>query len=156
MIIYCRGKAIIEHNRTGQRFEIEPDLLDFNSVGGSDRSMGPEYQYQAVIEHEVLGELSWELWEYPVGIENYKDTDVGEHRLIQDFDYGLEHEEEIDFEQQERDELAAARAGFADLSEEEQIDTMVGWFNRMFEDPANSTPYQSAEGGYLYIWGGAL
>lgn len=157
MIIYCRGKAIIEQNGTGQLFEIEPDLLDFEGVGGSERSMGPEYQYQALIEHEVLGELSWGLWEYPVGVENYKDTDVGEHRLVQDFDYGLEHEEEIDFEQQELDERATARAGFADLSEEEQIDTMVGWFNRMFEDPQKSTPYaidKESPYNYEYIWGG--
>lgn len=157
MVPYCRGKAIIEQNGTGQQFEIEPDLLDFDSVGGSERSMGPEYQYQAVIDHEVLGELSWGLWEYPVGIENYNDTDVGAHRLVQDFDYGLDHEEEIDFEQQERDELAAARAGFDDLSEEEQIDTMVGWFNRKFEDPQQSTPYamdKESPHNYEYIWGG--
>ena len=157
MIIYRRGKAIIEQNETGQQFEIEPDLLDFDSVGGSERSMGPEYQYQAVIEHEVLGELSWGLWEYPVGIENFKETDVGKHRLVQDFDYGFEHEEEIDFEQREREELAAARAGFVDLSEEEQIDTMVGWFNRMFEDPQQSTPYamdKESPYNYEYIWGG--
>lgn len=42
MVPYCRGKAIIEQNGTGQQFEIEPDLLDFDSVGGSERSMGPE------------------------------------------------------------------------------------------------------------------
>ena len=23
-----------------------------------------------------------------------------------------------------------------------------------FEDPANETPYESSEGGYIYIWGG--
>ena len=28
------------------------------------------------------------------------------------------------------------------------------WFNWNFEDPANETPYESAEGGYIYIWGG--
>lgn len=28
------------------------------------------------------------------------------------------------------------------------------WFHRYFEDPAEQTPYNSREGGYLYIWGG--
>jgi len=28
------------------------------------------------------------------------------------------------------------------------------WFHRNFEDPAQETPYNSREGGYLYIWGG--
>jgi hypothetical protein len=37
-----------------------------------------------------LGALNWSLWEYPVGVENYRETNVGEH---EDFDYGLEHEE---------------------------------------------------------------
>jgi hypothetical protein len=31
---------------------------------------------------------------------------------------------------------------------------MLHWFGRNFEDPANETPYNSQEGGYLYIWGG--
>jgi hypothetical protein len=31
---------------------------------------------------------------------------------------------------------------------------MVEWFFMNYEDPANSTPYESAEGGYQYIWGG--
>lgn len=35
-----------------------------------------------------------------------------------------------------------------------QIEVMRTWFFRHFEDPANSTPYESAEGGYIYIWGG--
>jgi hypothetical protein len=30
---------------------------------------------------------------------------------------------------------------------------MVEWFFANFEDPAESTPYDSAEGGYQYIWG---
>jgi hypothetical protein len=31
---------------------------------------------------------------------------------------------------------------------------MRHWFYRNFEDPAQETPYNSQEGGYLYIWGG--
>lgn len=31
---------------------------------------------------------------------------------------------------------------------------MVDWFHENFEDPAIETPYESAEGGYQYIWGG--
>ena len=56
--------------------------------------MGPEIHYEAVVEHRELGPLTWSLWEYPVGIENYNETDVGAHELIEDFDYGFEHEPE--------------------------------------------------------------
>jgi hypothetical protein len=34
------------------------------------------------------------------------------------------------------------------------IEAMVEWFHENFEDPAMETPYESAEGGYQYIWGG--
>jgi hypothetical protein len=35
-----------------------------------------------------------------------------------------------------------------------QVAVMRKWFYANFEDPAESTPYDSAEGGYQYIWGG--
>ena len=35
-----------------------------------------------------------------------------------------------------------------------QVEVMRDWFFRHFENPANNTPYESAEGGYIYIWGG--
>jgi hypothetical protein len=40
------------------------------------------------------------------------------------------------------------------LSSAKQLEYILNWFHRNFEDPANETPYESAEGGYLYIWGG--
>lgn len=45
-------------------------------------------------------------------------------------------------------------ADFEGLSREEIIDIMREWFFDNFEDPAERTPYESAEGGYIYIWGG--
>ena len=35
-----------------------------------------------------------------------------------------------------------------------QIEVMKYWFSQNFENPAESTPYISKEGGYIYIWGG--
>jgi len=31
---------------------------------------------------------------------------------------------------------------------------MADWFLANFENPAECTPYESAEGGYQWIWGG--
>lgn len=45
-------------------------------------------------------------------------------------------------------------ADFEGLSRDEIIDVMREWFFDNFEDPAERTPYESAEGGYIYIWGG--
>jgi len=35
-----------------------------------------------------------------------------------------------------------------------QLEAMEVWFFENFEDPANQTPYEGKEGGYIYIWGG--
>lgn len=36
----------------------------------------------------------------------------------------------------------------------EKRELMIQWFSENFEDPAVRTPYESAEGGYQWIWGG--
>ncbi|MGV2981966.1 hypothetical protein ACERNI_17495 [Camelimonas sp. ID_303_24] len=93
MEVYCRGVARIRHVSTGEIFEIDSDELAWNPVGGDERQMGPEIHYEAVIDHAELGDLTWGLWEYPVGVENYHVTNVGKHEVIEDFEYGLEHAE---------------------------------------------------------------
>lgn len=40
------------------------------------------------------------------------------------------------------------------LDREKQIAIMRDWFLGEFEDPVENTPYESAEGGYQFIWGG--
>ncbi len=93
MRIYCRGKARIRHSETGQIYEIESEELDWEAVDVDERQMGSEIHYEAVVDHPELGLLTWGLWEYPVGIENYQNTDVRGHEIVNDFGYGLEHEE---------------------------------------------------------------
>lgn len=92
MEVYCNGTARIRHKDTGVVYDIESDELDWDAVGGDERQMGPEIHYEAVLQHPQLGQLTWGLWEYPVGIENYSDTQVGGHEVVEDFDYGLKHE----------------------------------------------------------------
>ncbi|MCS3804693.1 hypothetical protein HNO92_001407 [Chromobacterium alkanivorans] len=93
MGIYCRGKACIRHRETGKIHEIESGELDWEVVGGDERDMGLETHYQAFVDHPELGTLTWDLWEYPEGIENCQNTDVGRHEAVDDFNFGLEHEE---------------------------------------------------------------
>lgn len=94
MRIFCRGVAKIRHCESGEIHEINADDLDWNAVGADECGMGSEIHYEAIVEHDDLGIVSWGVWEYPAGVENYQDTDAGQHFVIQDFDYGLEHEEE--------------------------------------------------------------
>ncbi|QEY16482.1 hypothetical protein D0C16_11120 [Cellvibrio sp. KY-GH-1] len=43
---------------------------------------------------------------------------------------------------------------FNSLEKEEKIAEMKAWFFSNYEDPAQSCPYETREGGYQYIWGG--
>lgn len=93
MEVYCRGTARIRHSATGDIYEIECDELDWDVVDSDERQMGSEIHSEAMIDHPELGKLTWSLWEYPAGIENYHETNAGAHEVIEDFDYGLEHSE---------------------------------------------------------------
>lgn len=92
MKVYCTGVAVIEHKDTKVQYQIRAEDLDWQQVGGSERGMGAEYQYSADVEHPELGLLTWNIWEYPVGVENSKDVEAHGHEVVQDFEYGLEHE----------------------------------------------------------------
>ena len=37
---------------------------------------------------------------------------------------------------------------------ETQMEVMRTWFHANYENPAERTPYETREGGYIYIWGG--
>lgn len=156
MIIYVRGIARIQHGETAEVYEIHEDELEWESVGGDERSMGPETIYQAIVEHEELGELRWTISEYPVGAEGIKDTNVGKHRVIEDFEYGLEHEPEFDDGDpgQILDQLKNDPKWAASLTKSTIVRYLIEWFQNFYEDPANETPYNSREGGYQYIYGG--
>lgn len=156
MLIYARGTAIIEHRDSGEQFEIYDDELDWEPVGGGDRGMGPETIYEALIEHDELGDLRWTISEYPAGAENFKETKVGVHQVLQDFDYGLEHEPEFDDQDPTklRDRFKNNPEWTKALNKATVVKYLVEWFHYFYEDPANETPYNSREGGYLYIKGG--
>jgi len=42
----------------------------------------------------------------------------------------------------------------SEMTQDEAVEAITNWFFENFEDPAHRTPYESAEGGYQYIWGG--
>lgn len=54
---------------------------------------------------------------------------------------------EAEFYEPDDDEIQIA-------DEETQIDEMRKWFLARYCDPAEATPFESAEGGYMWIWGG--
>jgi hypothetical protein len=92
MKVSCTGMARIQHKETGEIFDIACEELDWDEQGMGEGSMGVESQHKAVVEHPELGTLIWTLGEYPVGAEDYRETNTGEHTLVEDLHYCLEHE----------------------------------------------------------------
>ncbi|WP_018146668.1 hypothetical protein [Henriciella marina] len=133
------GTAKIRHAETGQIFEILSSELEFETTSADERQMGFERGYEARVDHPYLGELIWMVWEYPSGVENYRESSVEPHTLLEDFTFDFS---EGEFENQ----IAERRRA--------RIQQMVEWFFERFEDPAHETPYNGREGGYLYIHGG--
>ena len=135
---YCNGYARIR-NENGPIYTIKADEIEWELVESSERQMGLEHHYQAVLDHPDLGIITWNLWEYPEGVENHRATEVNGLDLIADFDYGLEHEDDSE-----------------DEDNQDSVHEVVRWFLQHYEDPAIRTPYESSEGGYQYIWGGPV
>lgn len=51
-------------------------------------------------------------------------------------------------------QFGVSRTAFRRMRKAEKLELMISWFHQNYEDPAQSTPYESAEGGYQWIWGG--
>lgn len=54
----------------------------------------------------------------------------------------------------EDDEIGITPSRLKRIGKARQLEYLLAWFHRHYEDPAQETPYNSEEGGYLYIWGG--
>ena len=143
-MVYVRGKVRVRHADSGEIHEIGADEIEFDAVASDERRMGPETTYSAVVHHPELGQLCWNLWEYPIGAENHWETDVGPHELLENVHFGLQ-QEPPDFDERD-DEDANDRKS--------RIDALVEWFFGRFEDPVHRLPYVTAEGGYQWIYGG--
>lgn len=94
---YTNGTARVRVDATGEVITVIADQLDWEQDGFEERDMGGELRYVAEVDifPKIGGtySISWELYEYPIGIENMKST-IPEDGLtvIQNFSYGLEHE----------------------------------------------------------------
>ena len=101
------------------------------------KESGPDQYVLTVDGHGRLAELEGrDTGSSRVGsAENHLETDVGTHELPENIDFGVQHEA-------------------ADDERQTRIDTLVEWFFERFEDPAHRLPYETAEGGFQWIYGG--
>lgn len=155
MSVVARGTARIRHADTGVVYEILPDELDWQEMAGEEREMGEEVGYLAQVEHPDLGTLEWEVWEYPVGAFNDQDVNVGRHILVDNFSISLGGGSPDPADDADDEDNASAEDVDEDSDEfRARVAELVEWFRERYEDPAERTPFESAEGGYLWTLGG--
>lgn len=129
--IFSRGAARIRHAETGEIYEVPANELEWAEFASDERQMGPEIGYSAAVEHPALGLLTWELWEYPLGAENMKETHVNGHELLANIDFGLQHFPEDDDEPETVPPLAVRLAALP-----QQLDAL----ERALEQLRNASP----------------
>ncbi|WP_157094227.1 hypothetical protein [Brucella pseudogrignonensis] len=115
--------------------------------------MGAEVVWMATVDHPDLGELEWSVTEYPEGaISGTPDHDVNGHELQTDFSFDFDFDQpEPDYDDDvDEDDDYTLPASITNGDAEE----MRAWFFENYEDPANSLPYSSGDGGYQWINGG--
>ena len=95
MHVEADGVAIFKVIETGELVSIKADDLIWDSEMDGDRQMGNEITHLA--EFFIDGHpVTWRITEYPVGVENYKETDYSDEvlSLVKDINYWLEHDRE--------------------------------------------------------------
>lgn len=174
MYIEATGVARISHAETGEVFEIDSDDIEWEPIATSERQMGEETIYGFEINHERLGTLRWELSEYPIGVTNHITHQIGEHELVDDFEFvavpeASDYDEPFELRVEEEpaprpagpiryqaaeDDVGVTADELSRLPEDEQVPYLTYWFFTYYEDPSEETPHNSREGGFQYIWGG--
>lgn len=124
--------------RGGSVVELNPDEIDFVETSTEERGMGAEHVHIYQYTDNAGEAFIWEVSEYPVGVINFINHAKSKYTLIEDFNFFIRPEPD------DGDVVDKALA----------IKEMVDWFNNHFQDPVNRLPYESAEGGYQWIYGG--
>ncbi|MCK4207517.1 hypothetical protein J3U99_22425 [Brucella pituitosa] len=153
-MIQASGTAVIQHRDSGKIYEIDAGELQLEAVSSHDRDMGPEVLWSARIDHAELGELEWSIAEYPIGaISGTPDHDVNGHELQSDFHFEIDYERpEPDFDESDEDEDSPV--SLPTSITDGDLEEMRDWFHAHYEDPTDSLPYSTRDGGFQWINGG--
>lgn len=149
MYIKIRGPAYVAHSASGIIYKAEPDEASWEVISADERGMGPDRLWQGETDHEELGLLRWQVSEYPEGFLGQVIPDLNGHESIRNLSVSIEYEPDgRDDEEEDFDKESIS------FDPNEASEEMKQWFYENYEDPANSLPYNSAEGGYQWIYGG--
>jgi Zn-finger protein len=138
-----KGDVTFKCEKCSTSYALNCDELDWEAVESHERQMGAEVNYEAHYEIDCENcsnsmSITFNCWEYPIGAENYRDVN-GEG--VKD----IKGDCCLDFHESDRMEYIY-----------NSIEEIKKWFFENYEDPANSLPHESKEGGYQWIHGGPV
>jgi hypothetical protein len=94
--VKCEGELVVESNNTGKTYRFDPGYFYFEVVQRREKSMGKEVLYQAFTEiddntdsESYIIQVTLNVWEYPVGATNMKETEVDGGEVVEDIDYWI-------------------------------------------------------------------
>lgn len=92
--IKCEGIAKIQVEETDEIIDITSDDLEWETeVEDPDRPMGAELHHSTTFYFDG-GEITWDLWEYPIGTIELLEKEIDGGVLQQDFDISIDSEED--------------------------------------------------------------
>lgn len=158
-------------------WEVDPDLLEeadweLESIDSNDGfTVGYLVRFSEDTERGMLDQLGVKPGEFyrklrMNAFDQPDEADDGTFSINEPFpDISSLIGEDFDFAEPAERSNDGRRAYFIDderftpsrfrrLSRRRKVEAMVQWFHENYEDPAVRMPYESAEGGYQWIWGG--
>ncbi len=88
MGIRVRGRLVVEYldgDNPERLIVIDATGIEVGDEEVSDpgRGMGPETVVQAETQHDLLGTLTWAIYQYPAGVLNYEERPNIPHRVLE-------------------------------------------------------------------------
>ncbi|MBG1266959.1 hypothetical protein [Nostoc sp. WHI] len=93
--INCKGTAKVQNNETGEIFNITSDDLEWETEVEDERPMGAELHHSATFYFDG-GEITWDLYEYPIGTIELVQKEIDGAVLLQDFNFSLNTEDPLE------------------------------------------------------------
>lgn len=132
--LYISGQAVIQSATNGKEYKIDASEVKIESAMLNSGIPYPSnLVFLCTVEHPQLGKIYWEIWselEYKDGYIQYY---LNGNNLIKDFQFKYNN---LDIE--------------IDSISHDKTQPIVDWFFKNYENPVNSVPYESKEGGFLW------
>lgn len=97
MALNVDGKVVVflekqDEEGNDERIEVSTDFFEVGEpeVNDGDRQMGPELVYEVTAQLDEIGEVVWQVYEYPVGVINHVVSPDIDGQVVEEPRFSLE------------------------------------------------------------------